>query len=307
VTGHPRAVFLGSGAFAVPVAEALRTSPDVDLVAVVTAPTRPGNRGRPTDPPVAEWARERDLPMLRPERLRALDAIADVAQLAPDLLVLADYGQLVPAALLELPRLGALNLHPSLLPRHRGASPIPAAILADDAETGVSLMLMDEGLDSGPLIKQRRVPLNGTETAPELEATLAQVAAELLSASLPAWLNGELLPLPQEQSGMTLTRPLRRSDGRLDPSRSADELERQVRAYQPWPGTYFETADGRIVIWRARARGGEAAIGQVVDGPAIGTADGVLELVEVQPAGGRRMTGEELVRGRPGLIGSMIE
>lgn len=306
MTGHPRAVFLGSGAFAVPVAEALRTSPDVDLVAVVTAPTRPGNRGRPTDPPVADWAHEHDLPMLRPARLRAPDAIADVAQLAPDLLVLADYGQLVPAALLELPRFGALNLHPSLLPRHRGASPIPAAILAGDAETGVSLMLMDEGLDSGPLIKQVRVPLDGTETAPELEATLAKVAAELLSASLPAWLNGELLPLPQEESGMTLTRPLRRSDGRLDPSRTAAELERQVRAYQRWPGTYFETPDGRVIIWRARARGGAAPVGQIMAGPAIGTSDGLLELLEVQPAGGRRMSGEDLVRGRPRLIGSII-
>lgn len=301
-----RAVFLGSGAFAVPVAEALRSQPDVDLVAVVTAPTRPGSRGRPTDPPVADWAREHDLPMLRPARLRAPESIAALVELAPDLLVLADYGQIVPAALLDLPRFGALNLHPSLLPRHRGASPIPAAILADDAETGVSLMLMDAGLDSGPLVKQRRFPLKGTETALELEDALAQVAAELLAVSLPAWLNSELLPLPQEEEGMTLTRPLRRSDGRLDASRSADELSRQVRAYQPWPGTFFETAAGRVLIWQARARGGAAAQGEIVDGPAIGTSDGLLELLEVQPAGGRKMSGQELVRGRPGLIGSLI-
>jgi methionyl-tRNA formyltransferase len=212
----------------------------------------------------------------------------------------------VPGALLDLPRHGALNLHPSLLPRHRGASPIPAAILADDAETGVSLMLMDAGLDSGPLIKQRRFPLTGTETAPALEQTLAQVAAELLSVSLPAWLNGELLPMPQETDGMTLTRPLRRSDGRLDPGRDAIDLERQVRAYQPWPGTFFESRDGRVVIWKARSADGQAPPGAIVEGPAIGTADGLLELLEVQPAGGRRMSGEELVRGRPGLIGSVI-
>jgi methionyl-tRNA formyltransferase len=307
VTDLPRALFLGSGAFAVPVAEALRSQPDVDLVAVVTAPTRPGSRGRPTDPPVADWAREHDLPMLRPARLRTEDSIAAVAQLTPDLLVLADYGQIVPAALLGLPRFGALNLHPSLLPRHRGASPIPAAILADDAETGVSLMLMDAGLDSGPLIKQRRYALTGTETAPELEHALALVAAELLAVSLPAWLNGELLPLPQEEEGMTLTRPLRRSDGRLDPHRDAIDLERQVRAYQPWPGTFFETPDGRVVVWRARASDGDGRPGTIVDGPAIATADGLLELLEVQPAGGRRMSGEELIRGRPQLIGSVIE
>ncbi len=306
MSGPTRAVFLGSGGFAVPVAEALRTQPDVDLVAAVTAPTRPGSRGRPTDPPVAGWAKEHGLPLLQPERLRAEESIGAVAELLPDLLVLADYGQIVPAALLDLPKFGALNLHPSLLPRHRGASPIPAAILADDAETGVSLMLMDAGLDSGPLIARRRYPLKGTETAPELEHALAHAAAELLATSLPSWLSSELLPLPQEEEGVTLTRPLRRSDGRLDPNKDAIELERQVRAYQPWPGTFFETPDGRIVIWRARARGGDSAPGTIVDGPAIATSDGLLELIEVQPAGGRRMSGEELLRGRPGLVGSVI-
>jgi methionyl-tRNA formyltransferase len=306
VTDPIRTVFLGSGAFAVPVVEALTHVPGVDLRAVVTAPTRPGSRGRPTDPPVALWATENGLPMLRPARLRAQESIGAVAELTPDLLVLADYGQIVPQALLDLPRFGALNLHPSLLPRHRGASPIPAAILADDQETGVSLMLMDAGLDSGPLIAKRRVALTGTEMAPELEHSLAQVAGELLATSLPSWLNSELLPLPQDEEGMTLTRPLRRSDGRLDPQRDAIDLERQVRAYQPWPGTFFETPEGRVIIWRARVAAGSATPGTIVDGPAIATADGLLELLEVQPAGGRKMSGAELVRGRPGLIGAIV-
>ena len=264
MTDHLRAVFLGSGAFAVPVAEALRTQSGVDLVAVVTAPTRPGSRGRPTDPPVADWAKEHGLPMLRPERLRTEESIGAVAELLPDIVVLADYGQIVPAALLDLPRFGALNLHPSLLPRHRGASPIPAAILAGDHETGVSLMLMDAGLDSGPLIAHRRFPMTGRESAPELEDSLAQVAAELLATSLPSWLNSELLPLPQDEEGVTVTKPLVRSDGRLDPSKDAIDLERQVRAYQPWPGTFFETADGRVVIWKARAMEGDAVAGFIV-------------------------------------------
>ena len=245
--------------------------------------------------------------MLRPTRLREEESIGQVAELLPDLLVLADYGQIVPSALLDLPQFGALNLHPSLLPRHRGASPIPAAILAGDAETGVSLMLMDAGLDSGPLIAHRRFPLTGRETSPELEHDLAQVAADLLAESLPKWLNSVLVPLAQVEEGMTLTRPLRRSDGRVEPTRSAIDLERQVRAYQPWPGTFFETPEGRVVIWQARVARGDAAPGTIVDGPAIATADGLLDLVEVQPAGGRRMSGEELVRGRPALIGSVIE
>ncbi|MEP7378633.1 MAG: methionyl-tRNA formyltransferase [Chloroflexota bacterium] len=306
MTDPVRTVFLGSGAFAVPVGEALRALPGVDLAAVVTAPTRPGSRGRPTDPPVAEWAREHELPMLRPDRLRTQDAIGAVAELVPDLLVLADYGQIVPQALLDLPRFGALNLHPSLLPRHRGASPIPAAILAGDEETGVTLMLMDAGLDSGPLVAHRRVKLRGHETAPQLEHELAKVAAELLTGALPGWLNSDLVPLAQEEEGMTLTMPLRRSDGRLDPARGAAELERQVRAYQPWPGTFFETPQGRVIIWHARLKKGSAPPGTLVDGPAIATADGLLELVEVQPAGGRRMSGAELIRGRPALIGWIL-
>jgi methionyl-tRNA formyltransferase len=312
VSSPTRTVFLGSGAFAVPVAEALRSQPEVEVVAVVTAPTRPGSRGRPTDPPVADWAREHGLLMLRPDRLRTEESVGAVAELLPDLLVLADYGQIVPQALIDLPRFGALNLHPSLLPRYRGASPIPAAILADDHETGVSLMLMDAGLDSGPLIAHRRYPLKGTETAPELEQALANLAAELLSASLPSWLSSELLPLPQDEEGVTLTKPLRRSDGSINPRQSVDQLERQVRAYQPWPGTFFTAGGERVVIWKARIaddapRGSIGELVRLGDGGVGLVCEGLLELVEVQPAGGRRMSGQDLVRGRPGLIGSVIQ
>ncbi|MEP7158172.1 MAG: methionyl-tRNA formyltransferase [Chloroflexota bacterium] len=306
MTTRARTIFLGSGGFAVPVLEALSSHPTVELISVVTAPTRPGSRGRPTDPPVAEWAATHGVPMLRPPRLRDPEAVASIAALEPDLLVLADYGQIVPQAVLNLPRHGALNLHPSLLPRHRGASPIPAAILAGDEETGVALMLMDAGLDSGPLIAQARRRLAGSETTPDLEADLAQIAASLLTDTLDAFLGGIAWPTPQDESAATFTRPLRRSDGRLDPSKSAAELERQVRAYQPWPGTFFETTDGRVIVWTARVIGGSAALGTIVDGPAIATSDGILEFVEVQPAGGRRMSGSDLLRGRPGLVGSSV-
>jgi methionyl-tRNA formyltransferase len=305
VTTRARTIFLGSGGFAVPVAEALAGHPTVDLVGVITAPTRPGSRGRPTDPPVASWAEGRGLPMLRPHRLRAPEAVADLAALAPDLLVLADYGQIVPQAVLDLPRHGALNLHPSLLPRHRGASPIPAAILAGDGETGVSLMVMDAGLDTGPVIAQAHRRLTGTETTPDLEADLAQLAVSLLTDNIDAWLGGTAWPQEQADAAATITRPLRRSDGRLDPSKTAAELERQVRAYQPWPGSFFESGQGRVVVWQARPAGGSATPGTIVDGPALATADGFLELLEVQPAGGRRMSGAELLRGRPSLVGSL--
>jgi methionyl-tRNA formyltransferase len=311
VTELARTIFLGSGTFAVPIVSALAEHPLIDLIAVVTAPTRRGSRGRPTDPPVAEWAAERGLPMLRPARLRDPASIAEVGELRPDLLVLADYGQIVPAVLLELPRHGALNLHPSLLPRHRGAAPIPAAILQGDQETGVSLMLMDAELDTGPLIAQRRLALDGFEIAPGLESALAVMSAEVLDASLEPWLNGELEPEPQPAEGATVTRPLHREDGRLDPAVAGAQLERQVRAYQPWPGSFIETPEGRVVVWRSRVGDPRGAVpGTLIEAEtgALGLAasDGLLELVEVQPAGGRRMTGTELLRGRPGLIGSTV-
>jgi methionyl-tRNA formyltransferase len=285
---------------------------------VITAPAKAGSRGRLTDPPVALWAADRGLPMLRPARLRDLDSITAVAELRPDLLVLADYGQIVPAALIDLPTHGALNLHPSLLPRHRGATPIPAAILEGDQSTGVSLMRMDAGLDTGPVIAQVARPLGGNEVAPELESELADMAANLLATSIESWLGGDLSATPQDDAAATITRPLRRENGRLDPSLPVARLERQVRAYQPWPGSFVDTIDGRLVVWLARAFAGPATLAPLVrpgtivagllGGAELGlvVSDGVLLLDEVKPAGGRPMSGAEYLRGRPELAGTTV-
>ncbi|HYI23351.1 MAG TPA: methionyl-tRNA formyltransferase [Candidatus Limnocylindrales bacterium] len=311
MTTPARTIFLGTGEFAVPIADALAGISAIDLVAVVTAPQRRGARGKLADSPVAGLAEARPIPMLRPERLREAESVRQLAELGPDLIVLADYGQIVPQAILDLPRHGALNLHPSLLPRHRGATPIPASILAGDAETGVTLMLMDAGLDSGPIIAQRHHPMAGNETTPSLEPLLANLAANLLTDVLPAWLAGTIEPRPQPVEGVTLTRMLRREDGRVDPTLGAARLERQVRAYQPWPGTFFESPDGRVVIWKAGIAPASAPVGSIIavgdQVPAIATSDGLLELLEVQPAGGRRMTGAELLRGRPALDGARVD
>ncbi len=300
-----RTIFVGSGAFGTASLEVLAGHPDVELVGVVTAPARPTGRGaRLATTPIEDAARALGIDaILTPERLRASDSIAAVEDLRPDLLVLADYGQIVPAALLGL-RHGALNLHPSLLPRHRGATPVPAAILANDTETGVSLMRMDAGLDTGPLVAQRRVPLRGDEIAPELEAVLALDAADLLATALGPWLRGDASATPQAEDGATLTRPLRRGDGRLHPNRSATELERQVRAYQPWPGSFIDTEAGRIVVWRASVGpAAERSPGTFgLDG--LATAAGELLLHEVQPAGGTRMRWGAFLRGRTGIVGS---
>jgi methionyl-tRNA formyltransferase len=306
-----RTVFLGSGRFAQPILGRLAAHPSVEVVGVVTAPPRPvGRRQIETPTPVETTARELGLQVMTPSRLRDTAAVADILGLEPTLLVLADYGQIVPSELLDAPD-GALNLHPSLLPRHRGATPIPAAILADDAETGVSLMRMDEGLDTGPLIAIERVSLAGDETTPALEARLAIVAAGLLARSLDPWLIGDLPALPQANVGATTTRPLRREDGRLDASLPAVQLERQIRAHLPWPGSFVETDDGRLVVLSARLAPADAddTPGTIVPdegGLALATSDGRLILDEVQPAGGRPMSGEAFLRGRPSILGASV-
>jgi methionyl-tRNA formyltransferase len=302
-----RTIFLGSGGFAVPSLRVLAEHPSIDLVGVVTAPPRPaGRKGALRSTPVANAAPS-GLPVLTPERLRAPESLAEIGALRPELAVLADYGQIVPAPLLELEH-GALNLHPSLLPRHRGASPIPATILAGDRETGVTLMRMDPGLDSGDVVAVERVALAGDEVAPDLEARLATVAAELLARSLGPWLDGALPATPQPAEGVTMTRPLRREDGRLDASRTAAELERQIRAYQAWPGSFVDTADGRLVVWSAvPERDGDAPAVRTFDALGLGVGAGErLRLLEVQPAGGRRMPWDAFVRGRPAIVGTTI-
>ncbi len=299
-----RTVFFGSGAFAVPILEALLAAPEVDIVGVVSAPDRPvGRRHEPIPTPLAAHAAALGLPLLRPSSIRDQTAIDAVASLRASLGVLADYGRIVPPAVLDLPPRGILNVHPSLLPRHRGATPIPAAILAGDDTTGVTIIRMDAGLDTGPIVASEAWPLDGTETAPELEARAAAVGGELLARILPRWLDGSIAARPQDEDAASLTRPLRREDGRLDPSRPAAVLARQVRAYQPWPGSYLETPGGRLTVWRALAVPSEGVdvpgrLARHGTRPALTTAAGRLLLEEVQPSGGRRMTGDAFLRGR---------
>jgi methionyl-tRNA formyltransferase len=308
VEPRPRTIFLGSGQFGVESLYRLDYTPDVELVGVVTAPPRPAGRGgRLTPTPIEVAAGCLGIgTVLTPERLRSRESIDAILALEPALLVLADYGRLVPAELLELP-FGALNLHPSLLPRHRGATPIPAAILAGDTETGVTLMRMDAGLDTGPIVAQTRVPLTGDETTPMLEERLEVEADALLGRSIGPWIRGELGAVPQPAEGATLTKPLKRDDGRLDVARPAEELERQIRAYQPWPGSFLETPAGRLIVLRATVDPGPAdPPGRLVAGRdlRLATADGWLVLDEVQPAGKRPMSGGSYARGRPELKGS---
>jgi methionyl-tRNA formyltransferase len=261
--------------------------------------------------PVARRARELGLPLLQPDRVRSPEAVAAIAALRPDLGVLADYGQIVPAAVLAIPPHGILNIHPSALPRHRGASPIAATIAAGDPIAAVTLIRMDEGLDTGPVVAAASWPLAGDETAPVLEAEAARRGAALLIATIDDWLAGRRPAVPQATTGVSLTRPLRREDGRLDPARGAPALERQVRAYQPWPGSFVETAEGRLIVHAAQVAPsvpGDAP-GQIEadgDGLALTTTDGRLRLTDVQLAGRRRTDAAALRRGAPALAGRPV-
>jgi methionyl-tRNA formyltransferase len=307
-----RTVFFGSGGFAVPILDALLAVEGVRVEAVVSAPDRPvGRKAVLTPTPVTAHARELDLPVLQPARVRRSEAVDELRALAPDLIVLADYGQMIPRVLLDVPPRGFLNLHPSALPRWRGAAPIPTTILAGDSESAVTLIVVTEEMDAGPIVAVEPLEVRGDDTAVTLEERAAVVAGELLRRALPEWLAGVLEPAAQAKEGITYARPLVRSDGKLDPTREASELERHVRAYQPWPGSYVETPVGRLIVWRASTcplvpgDEREMVVAQG-DGLALCALGGRLALEEVQLAGKRRVTGAELRRGYPGLVGKCV-
>jgi methionyl-tRNA formyltransferase len=309
-----RTIFFGSGGFAVPILDALVSTPGIRVTAVVSAPDRPAGRNAvSTATPVTVRARELGLVVAQPTRVRRPEAIDELRELAPELIVLADYGQLIPKVLIDLPPRGFLNLHPSALPRHRGAAPIPATILAGDTESAVTLMVVTEEMDAGPIVAVEPLEVRPDDTAATLEERAALVAARLLRRALPEWLDGGLTARPQAADGVTMTRPLRREDGRWRPGDAGDvqALERRVRAYQPWPGSFLETPVGRLVVWRAATAPAEPAdvpdrIMAHGDGIALSGLYGRLVLDEVQLAGRRRISGAELRRGHPGLIGASV-
>jgi methionyl-tRNA formyltransferase len=288
VSGIGRLAFLGTGAFGVPLLERVATLAD-DLL-VVSQPDRPaGRRLRMRATPVAAWAREHGIRVLAPERLRSDEARAALRAFGPDGLLLVSYGQLVPGDLLELAPRPPLNVHPSLLPRHRGAAPVAGTILAGDAEGGVTLMIMTAELDAGPIVAQWPVALTGQETTPELETALADLAAEVVPPELERWAAGALAARPQDPSAATHVHPFTRADGWIDWRRPADEIDRQVRALQPWPGAWTTIDGRRLHVRRARPVAGvnDVPIGALLPGdtPCVAAGMGALQLEVVQPEG----------------------
>jgi methionyl-tRNA formyltransferase len=306
-----RIVFMGTPQFAVPTLLALDERHQV--VGVVTQPDRPAGRGRKlAASPVKEVALAQGLPVFQPRTLRTPQAEEHLAGWRPDLIVVAAFGQILQPAVLELAPHGCLNVHASLLPKYRGAAPIPAAILTGESITGVTIMRMDEGLDTGPILAQAACPIDADDTTASLTAKLADMGSRLLIEALPGWLDGDLEPRPQDHTQATYCHPLRKEDGHLDWNRPALHLDRQVRACDPWPGAYTTLQGKRLKVLRARPRPewqGEGEPGQVVvlePGIGVVTPEGVLELLEVQLAGKKPLPAELFARGQRDLVGGQL-
>jgi len=304
-------IFMGTPDFAVPTLKALIGR--YEIVGVVTQPDRQVGRGRKVEaPPVKVLALAHDLPVLQPPSLRRPDAVAELRALLPEVIVVAAFGQILRAEVLDIPPKGCLNVHASLLPRFRGATPIAAAILAGEEKTGVTIMLMDEGMDTGPILSQATCPISPQDTGESLSARLARLGADLLIDTLPRWLAGEIEPRPQDHSQATYSRIIAKEDGLIDWSQSAVEIWRRSRAYHPWPGTYTYWRGNLLKVIRVEALphwSGEGEPGQVMalnEGLAVATGEGALLLSEVQLAGKKALNIEDFARGHRDFVGSVL-
>lgn len=310
-----RIVFMGTPDIACPTLQALAASPDCQVVGVVAQPDKPRGRDlKLQPPPVKELALRLGLPVLQPERARHEAFLAELRELRPDLIAVLAYGQILPQALLDLPRLGCLNVHTSLLPRWRGAAPIQWAILEGDSETGVTIMRMDAGLDTGGIVATRATPLAPDDTAQTVHDRLATLGAELLVQTLPRYASGELPARPQPAAGVTYARKLTKDDGRLDWSQPAAVLHRRLRAFTPWPGTFtFLPAQPKpllLKVWQAEPAPGSGAPGTLLtadkSGLVVACREGALRLLEVQKEGGRRLPIGDFLAGHPLPLGTVL-
>ena len=303
-----RLVFMGTPHLACTVLRRLAGSGDFEVAAVVTQPDRPKGRELQLQPsPVKELAQELNLPILQPERARSEPFVDELRKMAPELIAVAAYGQILPRALLELPRFGCLNVHTSLLPKFRGAAPIQWAILRDEPQTGVTIMKMDEGLDTGPILTQKATPILPEDTSETLHDRLAQLGGELLCQTIPQYVAGQIQPRPQLAAEATHAPRIRKQDGCIDWNRPARDIWNRVRGLVPWPGAFCylagQPAPRLLKIWKAEPASRAGAAGEILQadrhGFLVGCGQGALRLVLVQQEGGRRLLAPDFLAGHP--------
>jgi methionyl-tRNA formyltransferase len=299
---------MGTPDFAVPALRALIERHTV--IGVVTQPDRPAGRNRQLQQSaVKQVAREAGIPVFQPEKLRRPAAIEALKRWLPDVYVVAAFGQILPQTVLDIPRHGSVNVHASLLPRWRGAAPIQAAIRAGDARSGITIMKMDAGLDTGPILSQRAIALAFDETGQTLHDKLAVLGSELLIETLPGFLSGEIISQPQDDALATYAPTIKKEEGLIDWTRSAEEIERLVRAFTPWPGTYTFWNGQPLKIHSGTAGPGESPPGRVVltnQGVAIGTVDGLFYPTRLQLPGGKPLAIKDFMRGHAKLSGAQL-
>ena len=301
-------VFMGTAELACHSLRALKQSPDFTVVAVVTQPDRPrGRHLQPHPSPVKQCAQEENLPVLQPERAREENFVSELRRLQPALIVVAAYGQLLPASILELPRHGCINVHTSLLPKYRGASPIQSALLNGETETGVTIMKIDAGMDTGDILTQAATPIRAEDDAQTLHDRLAQMGAELLVRTAADYVAGKISSRPQPTVGVSHAAKIKKADGQLDWNLPARVLWNRIRAFTPWPGAFtFLPAAPRpqlLKIWRAETVERSGSPGEVLQadnsGIVIACGQGALKISELQLEGGRRLPAREFLLGHP--------
>ena len=285
---NPKIIFIGTSEFAVPALESLLKN-NYKIITVITSPDKPvGRKQEITPTPIKRIAEKYQLPVIQPENI--LDIKSKILNLKPDLIIVASYGKIIPKSILDIPLSKSLNIHPSLLPKHRGPSPIQTVILNGDKKTGITIMLMDEKMDHGPVVSQMEIDIKPDENYEDLEKRLSQESGNFLIKTLPLYLNDKIKPIKQDENKASYTKILSRKQGEIDLNKSALEIERKIRAFYPWPGTWFYLDKKRIKILKAKAIEKE-------EETSIKTGKDFLLLEIVQPEGKKPMTGKEFFRG----------
>lgn len=307
-----RTIFMGTPEFALPGLKALISDPDFELLTVYTQPDRPSGRAnKMTPPPIKRLAQENNIPVIQPLKIKK--EVETIKSLNPDLIVIIAYGQIIPQAILDIPKFGCINVHASLLPKYRGASCLSAPILNGDKESGVTIMLMDAKMDTGPIIKQEKIILSENETGESIHDKLSALGAELLPVTLKKYIKGEIEPQRQDDKKVSYVQLTKKSDGYLNPQNDAKELERQIRAYYPWPGTFLKLENGetiKIISAKIKQKDEKHKIGEIFlsqESLALSCGQDDLFILELQRENRKALPASEFLKGNRDIIGKIAK